>query len=389
MNHSTIEDRLKSYGTVLEESLDADVSAQSPLLLGSNHRRTWVKPALRVSFAAAVVLVAVLGIRALTSDIAITDIGPVADGSAPSGIAGSRSAITESTVDQCRQGFLLPDGAGVLNGQEITAGDIYRADAVVIPSLIRPAVAYVFLPTNGFLVTCRIATRAHGGLFVSVNSVGEMPDSESIKVWGAGSETPDMAVGGPTVLNIFGRVGTNVTGVSVVIDGITTDGALDDGWFLMEASVSDVSNSLDWRDVFVRWTTQDNGTTGGSLTDLYPKLGLTAGPLRPQDVIINRSPEAILGATQTWINQLGLVETDPVIWTQRLQRACTAGVWNDDVGLALASEFIAADLDKSARSPSAAEPTAAEGANSLWIMAAQVCPDEFPPGEFAAGPPSR
>jgi len=93
-------------------------------------------------------------------------------------------------------------------------------------------------------------------------------------------------------------------------------------------------------------------------------------------------------AAATWINQLGLAQTDDTVWSRRLGMACTEGVWNPDVALRLAQQFIDEDLALSVRAAGRGKPTAAEGAKSLWIMAAQVCPEAFPDGAIAAGPSS-
>ncbi len=92
-------------------------------------------------------------------------------------------------------------------------------------------------------------------------------------------------------------------------------------------------------------------------------------------------------ATTMWLNQVGLDQTDVTIWTERLRQACTQGVWDDDVALALAKQFVDQDQALSLRDPSLGEATATEAATSLWIMAVQACRDEFPPGAIEGGPP--
>jgi len=387
MSQGTIEDRLARYGTVLEDSLSVSPDVPGFVPDGSRRLARLVKPTVRIAVAAAVVVAAV-GVRSLTNDASNTSTGPVADGAAPAATAGT-VPTPPSPADQCRQAFQPPDGVGVLGDQGLTITDLDRADAVSIASPVRPGISFVFIPTDSALVTCVVETGATTARSMFIQPLGEIPDSESIAVWGAGDQVPNESVAGIATINIFGRVGANITGVGVTIDTILTDGAVHDGWFLIEAIVPDASTPRDWRDVYVEWSTRSGETTGRTATDLRPELGLSDPPLRSGDSVINVSDPDIFNAIGTWINQLGLSETDPDIWRLRLQRACSSGVWNNDVGLALAAEFIAADLDKSVRPPEAGEPTAKEGANSLWIVAAQVCPGEFPPGALAAGPPSR
>ena len=73
---------------------------------------------------------------------------------------------------------------------------------------------------------------------------------------------------------------------------------------------------------------------------------------------------------------------------ERLERACSEGVWERDVARQLAEEFIDEDLAKSVRAEGSGPPTVEEGAQSLWMMAVNVCRDAFPDGEIEKGPPS-
>lgn len=102
---------------------------------------------------------------------------------------------------------------------------------------------------------------------------------------------------------------------------------------------------------------------------------------------IGATQEEVSTQAATWVNSLGLVQLDPDIWRIRLNRACGEGVWEEDVALELATEFIAEDLLLSHRSPDMGDPTLLEGTQALWIMARQVCGDRFPEGTIEAGPP--
>ncbi len=104
-------------------------------------------------------------------------------------------------------------------------------------------------------------------------------------------------------------------------------------------------------------------------------------------VVLDASDEQIAQAALTWVNMLGLAQTDVELWRHRLERACGEGVWNEDVARALAEEFIAEDLPVSVRSPQLGPPATGEGAQALWLMAVNVCRDAFSPDAIESGPP--
>ncbi len=86
----------------------------------------------------------------------------------------------------------------------------------------------------------------------------------------------------------------------------------------------------------------------------------------------------------TWVNTLGLAQTDAGVWRGRLATACVEGVWEPEVARRLAAEYIAEDLAVSIRAEGTGAPDVHDAAQALWIMAIQVCRDSFPPG---ASPP--
>ena len=96
--------------------------------------------------------------------------------------------------------------------------------------------------------------------------------------------------------------------------------------------------------------------------------------------------EQLVQAIGTWTNQLGLLQTDPDVWRPRLVRACTEGVWEPDVAVALAEEFIGEDMELSVRA-GGDTPRVEEGAQALWSIAVNVCRDSFPADELQKGPP--
>ena len=96
--------------------------------------------------------------------------------------------------------------------------------------------------------------------------------------------------------------------------------------------------------------------------------------------------EQLVQEIQTWPNFVGLLQTDPDVWRQRLVRACTEGVWETEVAVALAEEFIGEDMVVSVRAGGDTPPVEM-GAQALWLMAVNVCRDSFPDGEIEEGPP--
>jgi len=105
-------------------------------------------------------------------------------------------------------------------------------------------------------------------------------------------------------------------------------------------------------------------------------------------VLADVSDEEIESVAGTWVNQLGLMQTDPTAWRDRLTDACTEGVWDPGVALELADQYLAEDRENGAGRDDASPPATAEAADTLWTMAAQVCRDSFPAGSIDAGPPS-
>ena len=97
------------------------------------------------------------------------------------------------------------------------------------------------------------------------------------------------------------------------------------------------------------------------------------------------SDEQLIPQINTWLNQLGLAQTNPDVWRERLERACTEGVWTDEVATQLAQEFIDEDLAVSVRAEGLGPPSVESGAQALWLMAMNVCRDAFPDGEIEKG----
>lgn len=136
---------------------------------------------------------------------------------------------------------------------------------------------------------------------------------------------------------------------------------------------------------------------GGSITATVLIAGEWAGELNgtlteangpgSSTVLADVSDEEIETVAGTWVNRLGLIQTDPDVWRNRLTDACTEGVWDPDVALELADQYLTDDRETFAGSDDATMPATEEAANALWTMAAQVCRDSFPTGAIDAGPP--
>ncbi len=97
--------------------------------------------------------------------------------------------------------------------------------------------------------------------------------------------------------------------------------------------------------------------------------------------------EQLRPAVVTWVNTTGLVEDDADLWRQRLAEACDQGVWDDDIAGRLADRYVDEDLDVAMEGVTEGEELRHRAAQALWIMAVQVCGDDFPEGEIEEGPP--
>ena len=103
---------------------------------------------------------------------------------------------------------------------------------------------------------------------------------------------------------------------------------------------------------------------------------------------IDVSDEELAPQIATWVNMLGLAQTDPEVWRERLGRACTDGVWDPAVAIQLAAEFMDEDEAVSIRGEGSETPTVEDGALALWLMAVNVCRDAFPDAEIEEGIPT-
>jgi hypothetical protein len=106
-----------------------------------------------------------------------------------------------------------------------------------------------------------------------------------------------------------------------------------------------------------------------------------------ETTLLDVTDEELGPAVVTWVNQTGLVEDDADVWRQRLTDACDQGVWDDGVAERLADRYVTEDLDVAMEGVSDGEELRARAAEALWIMAVQVCDDDFPEGEIEEGPP--
>lgn len=104
-------------------------------------------------------------------------------------------------------------------------------------------------------------------------------------------------------------------------------------------------------------------------------------------VLADVTDQEIETVAATWVNQLGLMQTDTREWRERLTDACTEGVWDLDVAFELTDRYLA-EGETSAGGDTASLPATVEAADVLWTMAVQVCRDSFPAGTIDAGPPS-
>ena len=91
----------------------------------------------------------------------------------------------------------------------------------------------------------------------------------------------------------------------------------------------------------------------------------------------------------TWEEATDSTQVDEVVWRSRYDEMCGQGVWQPEVGLRLADEYLAQDIAAGFAEDdgSPGYETARYGAYALWLMAAETCPDTFPIDVLVAGPP--
>ena len=107
-----------------------------------------------------------------------------------------------------------------------------------------------------------------------------------------------------------------------------------------------------------------------------------------ESATLDVTDEELRPTVVTWVNQTGLVRDDAAVWRVRLGEACTQGVWDDDVAARLADLYVDQDLVVAMEGVEDGPELRARAAQALWIMAVQVCGDDFPEGEIEEGPPN-
>jgi len=132
----------------------------------------------------------------------------------------------------------------------------------------------------------------------------------------------------------------------------------------------------------------DQVDVGMILTRSWPDLGQRVWEYRttgPCDL----AATAIERVVPTWINTTGLASSVGS-WQERLPQVCSqAGLEThlfDGYLIDLAAAYIDEDTAAGLGQDVPADPV--QAADALWIMAVNVCPELFPPGAAAAGPPS-
>ena len=102
---------------------------------------------------------------------------------------------------------------------------------------------------------------------------------------------------------------------------------------------------------------------------------------------LDLTDEELRPTVANWVNMTGLNQDDTSVWRTRLTEACADGVWDDDVAHRLAEKYVSEDLDLALEGVQDSEVLRDDAAQALWLMARQVCPDDFPEGEIDDGPP--
>lgn len=93
-------------------------------------------------------------------------------------------------------------------------------------------------------------------------------------------------------------------------------------------------------------------------------------------------------AKLTWRNQTGL-DSSTAVWQQRIESACSEGVWDTQVAVRLADDFLTIDSEGLGWSEIDIETAAKGAANTIWVFALQSCHSEFPGEAVETGPPFK
>ncbi len=104
-------------------------------------------------------------------------------------------------------------------------------------------------------------------------------------------------------------------------------------------------------------------------------------------ITLDVTDEQLRPTIVTWVVQTGLIEDDPEVWRVRLGEACAQGVWDEDVAVQLADRYVTEDLSTAMEGVEDGPDLRHRAAQALWIMAVQVCSEDFPEGEIEEGPP--
>jgi hypothetical protein len=81
--------------------------------------------------------------------------------------------------------------------------------------------------------------------------------------------------------------------------------------------------------------------------------------------------EQITVAANTWLQGVGLLQTDSQVWSERLDQVCASDIHSDPAASALAAEFIAEDLET--QSPTDGTPPISSGVTALRQMSLPIC----------------
>lgn len=364
-------------------------------------RRPWTssRRLVQALAAAAAVVVTVIGVGWWIGGIARTDGAPVV------GEPGSELTVDPSVV----QSPVVGEPGGVISDDPY----VVQAPGALPPSfeLAQSAVEIRLQPIGEFLPTDASFIRSFVADAYEIVAIGQIADGAHRVFWVTGTAANEVADDGSQTTCIIdtaghsGSCGTGVNGGTALPFGKAAGGGTDEGLeFVVVMGMVPESTSV----VLVT-------TPHGSFSQV-PRAGVAfvvveasfREPIREPiewqffdaagvvldaqtspayDASMSISDEEIADVALTWVNQLGLVQTDVGIWRDRLVKACDAGVWNHDIAQALAEEFITADLSLSARSEGSKPPSVGEGAQALWLMAVNTCRDRFPASAIEAGPP--
>lgn len=239
MSTETIEDRLEQYGKTLEGVLATAVAldGEPAQLTDRRHQRSRRTPRL-VAAAVSVVLVGLVmwawsgdsGSVGTTIDPTATTASPVDDLASPA-VDLAASATCLDRLDELRDNMASGDLA---NSPFVPDPHLRDATPVTIVDPERAAVTHVIIVGDTMAAVCVVPAGSNDVEWLSIAEPGEQPAATKIDLWGL--RTAQMtSPAGPMSIHGYGRVGSDVVSVDLVVGKHRNEAVIEAGWFVVEA----------------------------------------------------------------------------------------------------------------------------------------------------------